>query len=371
MLLSVQTRDLAEQAIVDQGDAILNRLNDAILTPLFNSDTISVQVALKQAAEDPHILSASLFGVDGELITRSGTSNQLEAIEFKRTVEIQNTQAGIISVTINGQPIYAKYRDLVVDWIVLWLSFTLLGTYLCYRFGDQLSLRLRRLSQKLPGNIEAHVDELTALETKVQPLLFNQGDVEDDTNNTYFYSVVTLSIQNRQHLINQLNRENLDRLFEQLDYCILRTLQLYGGTRIQGGSESICFTIRSTQCSKQHLLVCLMAVYSLQQLIGRLTIEQGISLEGNWTLSSENISAAPRFYFEQGITILKDHNAKLATQLTPGTVALYCDYYSLEQLSSIAHFSSIDNDCFILQGFPEERQQLLEKQLEHLASLCL
>lgn len=373
MLLSVQARNLAEQAVFDHGDAILNRLNDGILTPLFNGDTISVQVALKQATEQPHIISASLFSVDGELISRSGKPkpNQFEAIEFKRTVEIQNTQAGVVSLLVNGQPIYTKHRDLVVDWIVLWLSFTLLGTYLCYRFADQLSMRLRRLSEKLPGNIEPLTDELTALETKVQPLLFNTADIEGDTSNTYFYSVITLSIQNRQHLINQLNRENLDRLFEKLDYCVLRTLQLYGGTRIQGGLESICFTIRSTQCSKQHLLVCLMAVYSLRQLIERLTIEQGISLESNWTLSSQNIPTAPSFYFEQGITGLKRQNAKLATQLTAGSVVLHCDYYSLEQLSSIAHFSSLDTECFSLQGFPEDRQQLLDKQLEHLASLCL
>lgn len=373
MLLSVQARNLAEQAVFDHGDAILNRLNDGILTPLFNGDTISVQVALKQATEEPHIISASLFSVDGELISRSGKPkpNQFETTEFKRTVEIQNTQAGVVSLLVNGQPIYTKHRDLVVDWIVLWLSFTLLGTYLCYRFADQLSMRLRRLSEKLPGNIEPLTDELTALETKVQPLLFNTADIEGDTSNTYFYSVITLSIQNRQHLINQLNRENLDRLFEKLDYCVLRTLQLYGGNRIQGGLESICFTIRSTQCSKQHLLVCLMAVYSLRQLIERLTIEQGISLESNWTLSSQNIPTAPSFYFEQGITGLKRQNAKLATQLTAGSVALHCDYYSLEQLSSIAHFSSLDTECFSLQGFPEDRQQLLDKQLEHLASLCL
>lgn len=373
MLLSVQARGLAEQAVSDHGNAILSRLNDGILTPLFNGDTISVQVALKQATEEPHIHSASLFSVDGKLITRSGKpiSNQFDTIEFKRTVEIQNTQAGIISVVIDSRPIYTKHRDLVIDWIVLWLSFTLLGTYLCYRFADQLSLRLRRLSEKLPGNVESQIDELTALETKVQPLLFNNGEVEGDTSNTYFYSVISFSIQNRHDLINQLNRENLDRLFEKLDYCVLRTLQLYGGTRIQGEPESICFTIRSTQCSKQHLLVCLMAVYSLQQLIGRLTIEQGINLEGNWTLSSQNITSAPGFYFEQGISVLKGQNAKLAAQLTPGAVALHCDYYSLEQLSSIAHFSSLDSDWFMLQGFPEDRQQLLEKQLDHLAGLCL
>ena len=214
-------------------------------------------------------------------------------------------------------------------------------------------------------------DELAALETKVQPLLSNAGESSEDSHNTYYYSLITAHVKNRQRLGNQLNQESLDHLFDKLDYCFLRTLQLYGGTRVDGDSESVCFTIRSTQCTKQHLLVCLMAIYSLRQLIDNLSVQHGVDLEINWTISSQNIPTSPQFYFEQGLESIKLKNKELASQLQAGLIVLNCDNYSIDELSSIAHFATYDENCFVLEGFSENRQQLLEKQLQHLTNLCL
>ncbi|MCS5587164.1 MAG: hypothetical protein NZ697_01580 [Porticoccaceae bacterium] len=373
LLLSAQTTQLAEQAVLDRGNSTLGQLNELILAPLFNNDTISVQVALKKATEDPSILSASLFGVDRALIAQSAKPQlqQLKTETFTRNIELQNTQAGIISVVVNSQPIYEQYHRVLTNWLILWLSFTLLSTYLCYRFSDQLTERIRRLSDRLPGSIEQLSDEITTLERKIQPLLSTTGESTLNTSNIYYYSLITANLKNHQRLNNQLNRENLEHLFEKLDYCILRTLQLYGGNRIEGNNDSICFTIGSTHCSKQHLLVCLMAVYSLQQLLEHLSAKLGIDLEINWTISSDNISTAPQFRYEQGIVALKQQNAELADRLQEGLIVLNCDRFSIDELSSIARFQNYDDHCFILEGFPENRQQLLEKQLEHLIGLCL
>ena len=373
MLLSSQINQLAKQAVYNKGNSTLQHLHELTLAPLFNNDTISVQVALKKATEDSSIISASLYGVDQELITQSAKPNTqtLKTETFTRKLEFQNTQVGILTVEVDSQPIYQQYQQPYANWLILWLLFTLLTTYLCHRYADNLRVRILRLSDRLPGNIEQKSDELTALEKKVQPLLSNIGQSDEDISNTYYYSLINATIKNRLRLSNQLNQENLNQLFEKLDYCILRTLQLYGGTRVEGGPETICFTIRSTQCSKQHLLVCLMAVHSLRQLVENLSIQLGVDLEVNWTLSSQNISTAPQFYFEQGIATLKQQNSELAKNLQEGLVALNCDTYSIDELSSIAHFATFDDNCFILEGFSENRQQLLEKQLEHLTQLCL
>ena len=197
------------------------------------------------------------------------------------------------------------------------------------------------------------------------------GESTENSSNTYYYSLITAQIKNHQRLGNQLNQESLDRLFEKLDYCFLRTLQLYGGTRVDGDAESICFTIRSTQCTKQHLLVCLMAVYSLRQLIENLSVQQGVDLEINWTVSSQEIETSPQFYFEQGLARIRQKNAQLGGELQAGLIALNCENYTVDELSSIAHFATYKEQCFILEGFSENRQQLLEKQLQHLINLCL
>jgi len=372
LLLFTQTNQLAKQAIQDKGESTLGLLHELILTPLFNNDTISQQVALQKATEDPNIISASLFGVDGKLITRSTDPQpqQQKAKIFTGDIEYQNTKAGIISVVVDSQPIYNQYHRVFTYWLILWLSFTVLSTYLSYRFADQLAERIRRLSDRLPGTAEKLADEITTLETKIQPLLSTTGESTYNVN-CYYYSLITANIKNYQRLNNQLNKENLDYLFEKLDYCMLRTLQLYGGNRIEGDSDSICFTISSTQCSKQHLLVCLMAVYSLQQLLEQLSANLGIDLEINWTISSDNINKTPQFNYEQSIVALKKRNTELAVRLQERLIVLNCDKYSIDELSSIARFQNYDNHCFILEGFPENRQLLLKKQLEHLIGICL
>ena len=114
-----------------------------------------------------------------------------------------------------------------------------------------------------------------------------------------------------------------------------------------------------------------MAVYSLQQLLEQLSANLGIDLEINWTISSDNINKTPQFNYEQSIIALKKSNTELAVKLQEGLIVLNCDRYSIDELSSIARFQTYDNHCFILEGFPENRQLLLKKQLEHLIGICL
>ena len=193
----------------------------------------------------------------------------------------------------------------------------------------------------------------------------------DNHSSGYYYSLVSATIKNRQRLNNQLNQENLELLFEKIDYCTAKAIELYGGQRIEGANGAICFTIRSTQCSKQHLLICLMAVYSLQQLLERLSLKLGVDLDINWALCSDNLSTVPLFSYDEGMAALKQLSAQLGDKMQEGIIGLHCREYDIEQLSSIARFVLFDNNVFILKGFPEGRQTLLEKQIMHLANICL
>lgn len=372
-LLFAQSDKLAQEAVSDIASSTLNQLHESILTPLLRNDTISQQVALQRVTEDKYILSASLHGIDGELLAQS-TNTELQAVNtknFSESIEFENTQAGVISITVNSHPIYQKYHRIFINWLLLWFVFTLLSTYASYRFVDQIILRIRRISDRLPGKTESLADEISTLETKIQPLLSTSGDSSHEPNNCYFYSLISANIKNHQRLLQQLNKDNLDHLFEKLDYCILRTLQLYGGDRVDGMEDSFCFTIRSTECSKQHLLVCLMAVYTLQQLIEQLSKKLSIDLEINWNVSSSNIESSPQFWHEQSLLSLKQKNSEIGPRLQEGLILLHCNQYNIDELTSIARFQRYDNHQFILEGFSENRMQLLHKQLEYLIRICL
>jgi hypothetical protein len=314
-----------------------------------------------------------LNGIDGELLAQSinSASQPISTEIFSKNIEFENTQAGVISIDINSRPIYQKYHRIFINWLFLWLSFTLLSTYISYRFTDQIIARIARINDRLPGKNEPLVDEISTLETKIQPLLSTSGESVYEPNNRYYYSLISANIKNNKRLLQQLNKDNLDQLFEQLDYSILRTLQLYGGDRMEGMEDSFCFTIRSTECSKQHLLVCLMAVYSLQQLIEQLSKKIGIDLEINWVINSDYIKTSPHFWHEQALLSLKNNNMEISNRIQEGLILLHCDQFNIDELSSIARFQRYDEHQFILEGFSENRLQLLHKQLEYLIRICL
>lgn len=371
-LLSSYVSNVSQKTLQEKGDLTISQLVELIRGPLFTGDTISIQVALQKVTEDPLILSASVYDIGGQLVAQSKKSfpDTAVATNFSREIALQDTQAGRVLISVDSQPIKQRFNQPVINWLLLWALFTLLSSYGCYHYADQLSRRLRQLTNRLPGGSDTLGDELAALELRLQPLL-SKGSDEGLTDNDYYCSLITATIKNRQRLEGQLNRQNLTQLFEKIDYCILRTLELYGGQRIEGGDGSIKFYIRSTQLSKQHLLICLMAVYSLQQLLERLSVELGIELEISWALCSDHLPSAPIFRHHEGLDKLKSATGGLAADLEPGVIAIQSKEFDIEQLSSIARFLPFRDHCFILQGFPEGRQLLLEKQIQHLVAICL
>jgi uncharacterized membrane protein affecting hemolysin expression len=371
IVLYSHAASVSKQTLQEKGELTIAQLVELVRAPLFNNDNISIQVALQKVTEDPSIISASVEDVEGQLIAQSKKSalEKVIANSFSRDIVFQDTLAGKVRLTINSQPVKQRFNKVVINWLLLWVLFSAAYTYITYRFAEQLSRRLRLLTKRLPGGSDSIVDEIVALETRLQPLLAKGNDEELPETN-YYCTLVTLTIKNRQRLDSQLNRQNMTLLLEKIDYCTLRTLELYGGKRIEGGNGCINFYIRSTQLSKQHLLVCLMAVYSLQQLLKQLSEQLGIDLDIAWTLCSDNLPAAPLFQYHEGLDRLKGQASLLAEQLEEGSIGMQSKEYDIEQLSSIARFLPFSEDCYLLQGFPEGRQLLLEKQIQHLASIC-
>jgi len=368
-----QTSMLAKQAVEDKSTATLNQLAELVRAPLFSNDTVGLQFALRKATTDQSIFSASLYDVDDNLIAQSTQASELPTnlTQFRQDIALEDTQVGTLLISVISQPIYAKYSNVFLIWAVIWLLFSIGCTYVCYQFAGQLSRRLRALTNRLPGSSDPMIDEILALETRIQPLLATSGQFSNDTENGYYCSLITATIKNRKSLNDQLNHENLELLFENIDHCIDRTLELYGAQRTEGSESRICFYIRSTQCSKQHLLVCLMAVYSLQKLLDRLSAKLGIDLEINWTLCSDTLSALPVIRYHEKMSALKNKSKSISERIDKGMIALYVTEYDIEQLATIARFNPFEENCHIFHGFPEQRQALLEKQILHLASVCL
>lgn len=373
LIITSQTTQLASIRIKDKSATTLNQLEEVIRPHLINNDTVSVQFALRDSTKDSTIVGASLYDVANNLIAQSKHQNSArEKVEnFHRDIMVDNSLAGKLSIEVNSQPIFARYSYVFLSWAILWLLFSIVTTYATYRHSAQIYKRLNVLTNRLPGTNEPMVDEILALETRIQPLLSSSREADAVASGGFYCSMITAFISNRADLNKQLNRENLDLLLENIDLCTDRTIELYGGHRLEGMDDSIYFYIRSTECSKQHTLVCLMAVFSLQQLLKQLSLKLGIDLVLNWTICSNKVHSLPTFLYHENLFLLKQACQTSALHLQRDEIVLRSDEYTGDELSSIARFRKLSDNHYLFEGFSEQRQGLLEKQIAYLASVCL
>lgn len=373
IIIASQTAQLAENRVKDKSEVTLNQLSELIRAPLMTNDIVGVQFALRNATKDLAIQSASLFDVENVLITQSAQPQlSKEVLEtFKYDIFVDHSLAGTLKISMDSQPIRNLYSQVFILWGIFWLVFSIATTYMAYITAEGLTRRLRTLTSRLPGTHEPMADEMLALENRIQPLLSSTRESDSSSGEGHYCSVVTAKIQNRPNLDRQLNHENLERVLENIDLCIDRTIELYGGRRLEGSNDSFSFYIRSTEHSKQHILVCLMAVYSLQQLLERLSSKLGIELAINWTLCNGHVPSLPIFRYHERIYSLKQESLGLSATLERGLIAVSIVEYDIEQLRSIAKFSKLTENHYLFEGFSEQRQMLLEKQIVHLASVCL
>ena len=372
-ILSWHATQLSQQQIASTGNSVLDSLSEQVRTPLFQNDKISIQVALRKAASNPEVISASILDIQKNILSRSSDALAGESggILFSRDIEIQDTLAGTLNIVVHRQLIEQRQWQPVYNWLILWLLVSAAACYLSYSYGDRVALRLRKIINSLPGKTEPVTNELSALELKLQPLLANVARDDDSQDHGFYGSLIGATIKNRQQLEQQLSRQNLESFFAQIDYCMLRALELYGGERIAGDSGQLYAMIRSTQFSRQHLLVCLMASYTLQQLLNALSESSGIDLEISWTLHSRTLQASPRLRYDEQLGELKAKSQQLGNAIQEGLIVAAVEELNAEQLNSLAHFQPWDQDCFVLASFSEQRQLLLEKQVQHLSGICL
>lgn len=372
-IITSQTTQLATNRIKDKSTTTLNQLEEVVRPHLINNDTVGVQFALREATKDVTIVGASLYDVANNLIAQSKHQNsKTQDIEnFHRDIVVDNALAGKLSIEVNSQPIFARYSYVFLSWALLWLVFSIISTYATYRHSTQIYQRLKVLTKRLPGTNEPMVDEILALETRIQPLLSSSREADALASGGFYCSMITAFISNRADLDKQLNHENLELLLENIDLCTDRTIELYGGHRLEGSDKNIYFYIRSTECSKQHTLVCLMAVFSLQQLLKQLSVKLGIDLALKWTICSSKIPSLPAFVYHENLFLLKQACQTTAIHIQRDDIVLRSHECTGDELSSIARFRKLSDHHYVFEGFSEQRQMLLEKQITYLASVCL
>ncbi|TFH67683.1 hypothetical protein E3W66_05360 [Gammaproteobacteria bacterium LSUCC0057] len=364
------------QAIIQQrGSAALESSAKLLQTPLFNRDLISIQAIMVDLVASADIVSATLVdarGVPLSAIRATEHDSQGRETLFQQRISLADSDAGLLTVGVDRSAIERRQYQPAWVWATLWLLFATLSCALEYRRGAQLQQRLALLNSKLPGpRAEIGHDELSALEQRLQPLLTGANDSDSEQGHSRFASLVTLTLHNHTDLSRQLSRENRERLLERIDYCLLRTLELYGGSRIEGSSTQLRCYFHASSFSKQHLMLCLMASWSLRELLQRLSEQSGIELALSFAIHSSPLRAGGRTLQDQQLGVIKEQAEQSAKRLTSGDILIVSNEMDREQLSSLGHFEHVDQLGALLQGFSSQRTELLQTQFHHLCRICL
>ena len=126
LLLKHHSDNLANNALQFKSTATLDRLLDKVPSAALNNDTISIQVALQKATEDPLILSASFFDQTDQLKAQSARNDRSpsELAIFSRPIEVRETPGGRVEITVDRGLIIATHQRSTLYWLLLWGLFT-------------------------------------------------------------------------------------------------------------------------------------------------------------------------------------------------------------------------------------------------------
>ena len=177
-------------------------------------------------------------------------------------------------------------------------------------------------------------------------------------------------IHNRKTLDDELSKENHDSLFEKLDLCVNRTIELYGGERIEGDRDTISFFTKSTTKSKQHILISLMAAHTLHEVVRQLSKSMGVNLVLSWSIHNDWLPLMPLFKFHESIQNFKVLSKNSASKTEQDKIVLTTNQFKFDELAAIARFKELQVNTYLLEGFNEQRQIVLQKQIKHLCNVC-
>ena len=368
----LQTKHIIAEKIESEQKSIMNQVVNVIQKPLLNNDTLSVQFILEDTTNNSYVVSSSLFDVNGNLVTRSQQKKLApkNTNEITQNIEFENTILGNLRIELDFDEIKYMQMNIFYSTAIIWITLSVLLVASSFKNAVDVSNKIISLTKQLPGKEISSANEIDALISKIQPLIQKEreSDISNNLNcNSCIFSGI---IHNRKTLDDELSKENHDSLFEKLDLCVNRTIELYGGERIEGDRDSISFFTKSTTKSKQHILISLMAAHTLHEVVRQLSRSMGVNLVLSWSIHNDWLPLMPLFKFHESIQNFKVLSKNSASKTEQDKIVLTTDQFKFDELAAIARFKELQVNTYLLEGFNEQRQIVLQKQIKHLCNVC-
>lgn len=287
IILSVELDSIADEQENYLGQALSSQLAKVSRNSIINQDKLSLQIEVDDMLTIEGIQYVAVHDASRRLLVKATKSANRTSLASNAThtytsaITIENATAGYALVRFDQEFFAAYFQTLRFAIAFLFASIFFILIYLSAKIGKILSFRLNHLIQQLPGDNKETMDELSALEHRLKPLMatrkenqqpYAEQKVED-------YALLAIDCKNLTILKTRVNPEHLESVMSQFDILVNDAAEIYGATRLSAGQRSIYLQFKGKSEYDDHPLRALYCATAIHDLSKKLLDTQGIKLE--------------------------------------------------------------------------------------------
>jgi len=353
LLLSHTLQQQQQQQLLDTrtqhyGEALTRLAARQAIDATLNHDLVSLQVAMQDITQNPHLLSATIHDVENRLLVQAGSSPNLspnnrpsDYRSYTSPITLHDSVAGYVTVTIDINAIYQQQDE---AWLLALaaLFISLIGW--CLLNHTDAESNTGNPPKQTPQSAELP-QRHTSQKSDAQVNLLLQS-----------YNLNTLN--------KQLSGSKREHLFKQLERQLSGINTLYNGQIIEASGQQLMIKFSDTDSSN----ACFRAICAAQLLFQLQADVSGLQLEYSAAVvpseDSKLLSEQMRYS-----ALLYQAQIQLQAQKSQRLV-LNAQHQGGSQLEQRLQLQPIDNsDWLEVEALQPSYQALLDKQVKQLQQM--
>lgn len=325
------------------GKALATMASRQAVDATLNHDLVSLQVILRDIAQNPRVANATIHDVENHLLVQAGAAlprgSEQSTLDFTAPITFHDTIAGYVTIALTPvlPPLFSR---------------PILGTLGALLLGLLISL-LQAWRTPPPAQASAAVPAPAASAPAEQmPVTAPAGGDQPTVE-------LRLHLLNINKLARQISTTLLRQLLQNLQQHISDANRLYGGQLIQTDAESVSLRFSAATLSSARL----NAICSARLICELHNQHTGIHLQIAATLVSLHLQQP--LWKQLGKVAQRSHDL-MPAQLPPGVLLVTRDLVDDKNVEAQVGLSVLNDHWFIVTELQPPYCELLDKQLRHL-----
>lgn len=336
-----QQKQLLDTRTQHYGEALTRLAARQAIDATLNHDLVSLQVAMQDITQNPHLLSATIHDVENRLLVQAGSSPNLtpghrpnDYRSYTSPITLHDSVAGYVTVTIDTSAIFQQQDDawllalatLFIS-LVVWCLLTLPEQQQYRAVTNTPAVELPQRSSQKSDNVQMNL---------------------------------LLQSRNLTTLKKQLSGNKQEQLFQQLERQLSGINTLYNGRIIEASGQQVMIQFSDSDASN----ACFRAICAAQLLFQVQSETSGLQLEYSAAVIPDEDSKLLSNQMRYSGLLYRAQ--EVLNQRAHSDLLLSCNHRGGNQLEQRLKIQSIDEDWLQVSELQPSYQALLAKQVKQL-----